>query len=115
MKICRGTPALYFKSLNQHFTVLGVERQLFYLCVGLSLPIAFSSRLLPFMDAVSALVFLILYGLGIMITRADYQMLSIYRRHIHYKKFYNCHAGIHAPILLVKQSVPFYLGKKGLI
>jgi type IV secretory pathway TrbD component len=84
----RGTPAIYFKSLNRHFNVLGVDRQLFFLFVGICLPIAFSARLIPFMDIIALIVFAFLYAVGILITRADNQMLAIYRRHIHYKKYY---------------------------
>ena len=71
----RGTAALYFKSLNRPFNVLGVDRQLFFLFVGLSLPIAFSAHLLPLMDGVALAVFMILYAMGVLITRADNQML----------------------------------------
>ncbi len=81
----RGTPALYFKSLNRPFTVLGVDRSLFYLFVGLCLAIAFSSRLSPVMDVVAGMVFLILHGIGVFVTRVDAQILAIYRRHIHYQ------------------------------
>jgi len=110
-----GTSAIYYKSLNRHFNVLGVDRQLFFLFVGLSLPIAFSARLMPFMDVVAILVFMGLYGMGVLITRADNQILAIYRRHIHYRKFYSANPGIHASIPLIKPSVPFYQGKRGLI
>ncbi len=108
----RGTAALYFKSLNRPFNVLGVDRQLFFLFVGLSLPIAFSAHLLPLMDGVALAVFMILYAMGVLITRADNQMLAIFRRHIHYKKYYRGSSGIHSNVLLVKPSVPFYQGKR---
>jgi len=111
----RGTPAIYFQSLNRHFNVMGVDRQLYYLFVGICLPIAFSSRLMPFMDMVAIVVFIALYIIGVLITRADNQMLSIYRRHIHYKKYYAAIPGIHAKSLMIKPSVPFYIGKRGLI
>jgi type IV secretory pathway TrbD component len=111
----RGTSAIFFKSLNRYFNVLGVDRQLFFLFVGLSLPIAFSARLVPMMDGVALIVFLILYVIGVLITRADNQMLAIYRKHIHYKKYYRANAGIHAKTPLVKPSVPFYRGKRGLL
>lgn len=110
-----GTPALYFQSLNRHFNVLGVDRPLFYLFVGVCLPIAFSARLTPSMDVLAGLIFLGLYSVGICITRADNQMLSIYRRHIHYRRYYAASPGLHAAIKLVKPSVPFYQGKRGLL
>jgi type IV secretory pathway TrbD component len=111
----RGTPALYFQSLNRPFTVLGVDRALFYLFVGLCLPIAFSGRLMPLMDLLAGLIFMGLYGMGVLITRVDPQMLLIYRRHIHYRAFYAAAPGLHAPIHYVKPSVPFYQGKRGLL
>lgn len=111
----RGTPAIYFQSLNRQFNVLGVDRALFYLFVGLCLPIAFSARLMPWMDGVAGLIFVGLYSMGVLITRVDNQMVLIYRRHIHYRPYYAVSPGIHAPLRLVKPSVPFYQGKRGLL
>lgn len=111
----RGTPIVYFQSLNRYFNVLGVDRQLFYLFLGISLPIFFSSRLTPFMDFIGITVFLILHIVGVLITRADNQMLAIYRRHIHYRKYYSAVAGIHARTPLLRPSVPVYQGKRGLV
>lgn len=108
-----GTPELYFKSLNRHFHVLGVDRQIFYLIVGLCLPIAFSGRLSLLMDGLAFALFALLYVIGLLITRADPQMLAIYRRHIHYRKYYAAQPGIHAKVKLVKPSVPVYEGKQG--
>ena len=79
------------------------------------MPIAFSARLAPLMDGVAIIVFTVLYTTGVLITRADNQMLAIYRRHIHYKKYYTAISGIHAKITTVKPSVPFYQGKRGLV
>lgn len=111
----RGTPAIYFRSLNRYFHVLGVDRQLFYLVVGLCLPIAFSARLSPWMDGIALIIFALLHTGGILITRTDNQMLPIYRRHIHYKKYYAANPGIHAKVPLVKPSVPIYQGQRGLV
>lgn len=111
----RGTPTIYFKSLNRHFNVLGVDRQLFYLFVSICLPIAFSARLVPLMDGIAFVVFMVLYSIGILVTRADNQILAIYRRHIHYQHYYAASPGIHAKAPLIKPSVPFYQGKRGLI
>lgn len=111
----RGTSAQYFNSLNRNFTVLGVDRQLYFLFVGLCLPIALSGRFVPLMDIVAFIIFMVLYIGGVLITRADSQMLAIYRRHIHYKKYYSASPGIHATILLIKPSVPFYQGRRGLV
>lgn len=111
----RGSSAIYFKSLNRHFTILGVDRQVFFLLVGLCLPIAFSGHLAPSMDGIAFGIFMVLYIAGVLITRTDPQIVSIYRRHIHYKKYYKNIAGIHAPVLRVKESVAFYQGKRGLV
>ena len=109
----RGTPVTYFKSLNRPFTVLGVDRSLFYLFVGLCLAIAFSARLSLVMDVVAGLIFMILHAMGVLITRVDSNILAVYRRHIHYQKYYAAHAGIHAKVPLVKPSVPIYQGQRG--
>ncbi len=111
----QGTPALYFKSLNRPFTVLGVDRALFYLFVGLSLAIAFSSRLSPVMDVVAGVVFLMLHGIGVFVTRVDSQILAIYRRHIHYRHYYEAQPTLHSKIPLIKPSAPFYQGQRGWI
>ncbi len=111
----RGTPSIYFNSLNRHLNILGVDKQLFFFFVGITLPIAYSARLVPIMDFVALGIFIILHSIGVLITRADNQMLAIYRRHIYYKKFYRTSSGIHPKVLLVKPSVPFYQGKRGLI
>ncbi len=114
-KIIRGTPATYFKSLNRTFNLLGVDKALFYLSIGICMPIAFSARLIPVMDGIAAIVFLILYLIGVLITRADSQMLALYKRHISYQKYYLSNPGIHSKIPLVKSSVPIYQGKQGLV
>jgi type IV secretory pathway TrbD component len=106
---------MYFNALNRPFNVLGVDRPLFFLLVGLCLPIAFSAHLAPGMDLLALALFGVLYGAGVLITRADNQMLAIYRRHIHYKKYYAHHPGIHAKKPLIKASVPFYQGKRGIL
>jgi type IV secretory pathway TrbD component len=102
----RGTPAIYFQSLNRSFNILGIDRQLFFLFVGLSIPIALSGRLAPLMDLIALAVFVIFCAIGMVITRIDNQMLAIYRRHIHYQKYYAATPGAHAKIPLIKHSVP---------
>lgn len=111
----RGTRIIYFKSLNESFLVMGVDRQLFYLGVGICLPIAFSARLTPLMDGVAALLFFILYSFGMLITRADQQMLAIYRRHIRYRKYYDCHPGIAILAPPINPSVPYFQGRRSLV
>jgi type IV secretory pathway TrbD component len=111
----RGTSTTYFKSLNRTFNILGVDRQLFFLFLGLCLPIAFSARLKISMDIVALVVFLILHVIGILVTRIDNQLMAIYRRHIHYKNYYAANPGILAEIPLLRPSVPIYQGKRGLV
>jgi type IV secretory pathway TrbD component len=111
----RGTPSLFYQSLNRHFHVLGVERSLFYLFVGICLPIAVAGRLALIPDLISISLFTLLHASGVLITRIDNQILEIYRRHINYQKYYAPQPGIHAQIKNSKPSVPFYIGKRGLV
>lgn len=109
----QASSTLYFKSLNRHFHVLGVEPQLFYLFIGLCLPIAVSAQLNGLMDLIAFVIFMLLYLVGIAITRLDKQILLIYRRHIHYQDYYPAHPSVHANTIPIKPSVPFYQGKRG--
>ena len=109
----RGTSTTYFKSLNRDFHIFGVDRQLFYLFVGLCLPIAVSAHFNWLMDLITLFIFAILYTAGVYITRIDKQMLAIYRRHIHYQGYYSAHPSVYARNILIKPSVPFYQGKRG--
>lgn len=111
----RGTPTVFYQSLNRPFHVLGVDRPLFYIFVALCLPLAFASRLNIKMDLIAAGLFVVFHAIGVLITRADNQMLAVYRRHIHYRKYYAPQSGIHATIPLLRPSVPFYEGKRGLV
>jgi hypothetical protein len=110
-----GTSTLYFHSLNRPFTVLGVDRSFFYLCVGLCVPIAFSGHLMPLMDTIAGVFFMGLYSIGVVITRVDYPMLLLYRRHIYYRTLYAAAPGLQARVRCPQPSVPFYQGKKGLV
>lgn len=111
----RGTSTHFYQALNRPFHILGVDRSLFYLFVALCLPLAFANRLSIKMDLVAIGLFVIFYTIGVLITRADNQIILVYRRHIHYKKYYAPQAGIHAAVSLLKPSVPFYEGKRGLV
>ncbi len=111
----RGTPSIYFQSLNRYFMVMGVERSLFYLFVGVCLPIAVAGRLTLIPDLIAISLFIILHGCGVLITRCDSQMLAIYRRHIHYRKYYAPQPGIHANVRLIKPTVPYFIGKRGFV
>ena len=47
---------------------------------------------------------------SVLVTRVDAQILAVYRRHIHYRKYYAAQSGIHAKVPAVKPSVPVYQG-----
>jgi type IV secretory pathway TrbD component len=111
----RGTPSLFYQSLNRYFHVLGVERSLFYLFVGICLPIAVAGRLALLPDLIAISLFTLLHASGVLITRVDNQILEIYRRHIHYRKYYAAQCGIHSQIRTIKPSVPYFIGKRGLV
>ncbi len=111
----RGTPTIFYRSLNRKFHVFGVDRSMFYIFVALCLPLIFAGRLSLKVDLIALVIFIILHIIGVLITRADSQMMDIYRRHIHYKKYYAAHPGIHAKVPLLRNSVPFFEGKRGLV
>lgn len=112
----RGTPSIYYQSLNRPFKIMGVERQLFFLIMGITTPIAVAGQFSPKTDICAFILFAIGHLIGVLITRADQQMLMIYRRHIQYKKYYTANPGVNARISpLIPPSVPVYEGKKGLM
>jgi type IV secretion system protein TrbD len=111
----RGTAAHFYQSLNKPFNIFGVERQLFYLSTGLCVLIFFTGHLQLTPTIIAIVLLIILHVFGVTITRRDDQMVAIYRRHILYKKYYAALAGIHAKVPLVRASVPFYQGKRGLV
>src|ERR1700737_2207382 len=112
----RGTPTVYYQSLNRPFKIMGVERQLFFLIMSITTPMAVAGQFSPKTDALAFILFAIGHLIGVLITRADPQMLMIYRRHIRYRKYYAANPGVNAKILpLVSSSVPVYEGKKGLV
>ncbi len=94
---------------------MGVDRQLFFLLLGLCVPIAYSARFSVQMDFLAFVVFVAGFIGGVFMTRADAQFMPIYLRHIRYKSYYAPISGIHAAIRLVKPSVPIYQGKSGLV
>ncbi|MCE3239268.1 MAG: hypothetical protein K0R24_2249 [Gammaproteobacteria bacterium] len=111
----RGTPSVYYQSLNRQFLVLGVERSLFFLLVPLSLPLPFSAHFAPKVDLIALILFLCMHAVGVLITRADPSMIEVFKRHIHYRKYYDPIAGVHAQVKILRPSVPYYVGKKGLV
>jgi type IV secretory pathway TrbD component len=102
--------ALYLKALNRQFYIMGIDRQLFFLLLGLCAPLAYSARFEWKMDIVAIVLFGLGYTVSIFITRADAQLLQIYKRHIKYRNYYASQPGIHARIQFIKPSVPVYQG-----
>jgi len=94
---------------------MGVDRALFFFFVGLTLPIPYTAHFMPFMDILAFGIFVVLHAVGVLITRQDSQMLSIYRRHIGYKRYYSPVASVHASQVLRRPSVPVYQGRKGVV
>lgn len=111
----RGTPVLFFGSLNRRFHILGVERQLFFLIIALTMPIAMSAKFRPLMDIMAAVIFILLHSIGVLITRVDYQFLAVFRRHIHQQRFYLAHPLVDSRLPIRKPSVPVYQGQRGLV
>lgn len=109
----RSSTSPYFKALNRHFTFFGVDTRLFFCIAGISLPIVFSSGFHPMMLLLAALIFIVLHSLGVLMTRADTQILPVIRTYIHYQSYYPACSTIYAKPAFVKPSVPFYQGKKG--
>jgi hypothetical protein len=66
------------------------------------------------MDIITLILFLTLYTAGRVITKADNQMLLVYRNHIQYQRYYAPGSGLHAKTPIIKASVPMYVGKRGL-
>lgn len=112
----RGTPNPYYQSLNRPFKIMGVEKQLFFLIVGITTPVAVAAQFSPKIDLLAFLLFIFGHLIGLLITRADPQMLGIYRRHIRYRTFYCNQARVNSRILpAIPASVPIYQGQKGLV
>lgn len=111
----RGTAAPYFKSLNRPILILGVDRSLFFLLAGVCLPIAFSGHLAPLMDLMATVIFAIGYAFCLLITRADSQILVLYRRHIRYHVYYSAQPSIYSQEIIHRPSVPIFSGKRGIL
>jgi type IV secretion system protein VirB3 len=109
----RGTPAIYYKSLNRSFHILGVEKDLFFINIGLGVAIAISAKFSLFMDLIAFLFLLFGHGAGILITRSDPIMKKIYLRHIRYQKYYAPTSSLQAKSKPPKMSVPVYQFQNG--
>lgn len=106
---------IFYKALNRPIHLLGVESRLFFLLLLFWVPIplawGFSFPIL----VLTAFIFIILHGIGVLLTRIDNQIVGIYIRHCRYFSHYSSFSGIHAKNIKIKQSVPFYSGKKGFV
>ena len=111
----RGTPAIYFQSLNRPFLIMGVMREYFYANMALAIFIAYSAEFAWKADSVAVVMGMLGHALGIIITRIDPQIMTIIKRHMHYKRYYAPVAGLHAKERMVYASVPVYQGKRGLV
>lgn len=111
----QGTPAMYFKALNRPHQVMGVEKSLFFINLMLATSLIFTAMFAWPMVIAGVVLFMLGHAAGVLITRADSLMVTVYKRHIRYKHYYAPIAGIHASPSPIEPSVPFYQGKKGLV
>ena len=111
----RGTPIIYFKSLTRPIYIMGVSRELFYGNMGLAVFIAYSSHFAVWVDIFAFVLAILGYAIGLLLTRLDSQMVTIFKRHIHYARYYAPISGLQSTRPIVKPSVPFYEGKRGLV
>jgi CcmD family protein len=108
----KGTSITYYQSLNRDSLVLGVEKTFLYLSLMPCLLLAFSARFNLIFIVIGVLLFIFLLMMGRRLAKLDKQMLVIFKRHIHLKKYYPPISGVHAPITLLKPSVSPYAGKR---
>lgn len=104
----RGTPAIYYKALNQQFHILGAEKGLFFINLGLGVAIAISAKFSLVMDLLAIVFLFVGHTAAVLITKADPLMKMIFLRHIRYQKYYRPFSGIHAKTKIPKMSVPIY-------
>jgi|GEM_PF-1352854 len=107
----RGTPMFFYQSLNRPFLMLGADRSLFFLYLGMSIIVALGQTLMSFILA--GIVFTSFHTVAILIARSDYQMKELYLRNTRYRRYYAPQPGIHARIRDLEASVPVYQGKRG--
>jgi type IV secretory pathway TrbD component len=108
----RGTPIPFYHSLNKKTLPLGCNKEMLNLISTLSFALAFSGRFLNiYTDFIAIIFFLTALYFTRKISAVDPQIMEVYRRHIHLKKYYPPISGIHAQVPLLKPSVPYYEGK----
>lgn len=112
----RGTPMMYFKALNRPFLWCRVEKKFFFINILCSLPLAWSCMFsIWWMDLLAVVIFFIGHTIGVMVTRADPQMVELYLKHTKYARYYAGQSTIHSKQLPIRDSVPFYQGKGGFV
>ena len=108
----RGTPLIFYHSINRKPLVMKVNRDFLYLAGIFCFLLAFSGRFISIVSDVLAIaLFLIAVFVGRKISAVDPQIMEVYRRHRTTKDYYPPISGIHAWIKPLKPSVPFYEGK----
>ena len=108
----RGTPLIYYHSLNKKPLTLGVNREFFSLSLTLCFLLVFSGRFVNLYSyVVAGILFAVAFFIGRKISAADPQIMEVYRKHINLKVYYPPISGIHARVAVLKPSVPFYEGK----
>jgi type IV secretory pathway TrbD component len=100
--------ATYFKSLNRPILILGIERSLFFLILGLSLPVAFSAHLTVLMDVISIIIFMVLYTLALVFTRSEPKIIIFYLRYFRYASVYLAQPQFHSQPTDRNMSVPIH-------
>lgn len=66
-------------------------------------------------DFLAVIIFVVMRTIGLLITRQDPFMLELYLRHKKYARFYRAQPRVNSPIPPLKDSVPLYEGKGGLV
>jgi type IV secretory pathway TrbD component len=104
----RGTPALFYQSLNRPFNIIGINKQLFFLILSLSGSFISSGIFLWNIKSIlfGLFIFFVSAVVARRITLSDQDMISVYRRHISQKKYYAPMAACNADIPMTLKSVP---------
>ncbi len=104
----------FFQALNKNFTICGVEKRLFFLIFSFSAIIPYSARFRWQADLIAGTIFFSFYIVAFYVTKADSQMIDIFKRYIGYKDYYAPISGIHAHEKRLTYSVSEYEGKRGI-
>ena len=108
----RGSPSTFYRCLNRKFLIAGMEKEMLFLILGLSAPLAFSSGFRISMCLFALVIFFVFAFLARALAKADPDMRKIYLKHIRYKRYYPPICGLLAQTRMIKDSVPVY-NRKG--